>query len=194
MVHSCRLNIWLDCCCISTVARAGHLSWTQSRWKECANGLRGRSPTGVTNEGGYPKYLTAPWILSCYSWGETTRVSGFHMRATGFERLCGLRQTVPLCQCTSASYFTEGHYVKFGMNILAFDVTQSYFFQRFFYEKKRAHLMVESGFRKQKYKVVQIWPGQTVTSLRTISPGHIWTTLYNQWTQTLIAGLFGRKY
>jgi hypothetical protein len=29
------------------------------------------------------------------------------------------------------------------------------------------------------YKVVQIWPGQTVTSLHTISPGHIWTTLYN---------------
>ena len=28
------------------------------------------------------------------------------------------------------------------------------------------------------YKVVQIWPGQTVTSLHTISPGHIWTTLY----------------
>jgi hypothetical protein len=29
-----------------------------------------------------------------------------------------------------------------------------------------------------KYKVVQIWPGQTVTNLHTISPGHIWTTLY----------------
>jgi hypothetical protein len=29
-----------------------------------------------------------------------------------------------------------------------------------------------------KYKVVQIWPGQTVTCLRTNSPGHIWTTLY----------------
>ena len=28
------------------------------------------------------------------------------------------------------------------------------------------------------YKVVQIWPGQTVT-LHTNSPGHIWTTLYN---------------
>jgi hypothetical protein len=28
------------------------------------------------------------------------------------------------------------------------------------------------------YKVVQIWPGQTVTSLQTNSPGHIWTTLY----------------
>jgi hypothetical protein len=28
------------------------------------------------------------------------------------------------------------------------------------------------------YKVVQIWPGQTVTSLHTIRPGHIWTTLY----------------
>jgi hypothetical protein len=30
------------------------------------------------------------------------------------------------------------------------------------------------------YKVVQIWPGQTVTCLHTISPGHIWTTLYIQ--------------
>jgi hypothetical protein len=28
------------------------------------------------------------------------------------------------------------------------------------------------------YKVVQIWPGQTVTCLHTISPGHIWTNLY----------------
>ena len=28
------------------------------------------------------------------------------------------------------------------------------------------------------YKVVQIWPGQTVICLHTISPGHIWTTLY----------------
>jgi hypothetical protein len=27
-------------------------------------------------------------------------------------------------------------------------------------------------------KVVQIWPGQTVTCLHTNSPGHIWTTLY----------------
>ena len=26
--------------------------------------------------------------------------------------------------------------------------------------------------------MVQIWPGQTVTCLHTISPGHIWTTLY----------------
>ena len=29
-----------------------------------------------------------------------------------------------------------------------------------------------------KYKVVQIWPGQTVACLHTNSPGHIWTTLY----------------
>jgi hypothetical protein len=28
------------------------------------------------------------------------------------------------------------------------------------------------------YKVVQIWPGQTLTCLHTNSPGHIWTTLY----------------
>jgi hypothetical protein len=29
-----------------------------------------------------------------------------------------------------------------------------------------------------KYKVVEIWPGQTVTCLHTNSPGNIWTTLY----------------
>ena len=34
--------------------------------------------------------------------------------------------------------------------------------------------------RDRKYKVVQIWPGQTVTCLHTISPGHIWTTLYKK--------------
>jgi hypothetical protein len=28
------------------------------------------------------------------------------------------------------------------------------------------------------YKVVQIWPGLTVTCLHTDRPGHIWTTLY----------------
>jgi hypothetical protein len=31
---------------------------------------------------------------------------------------------------------------------------------------------------ESKYKVVQIWQGQTVTCLHTVSPGHIWTTLY----------------
>jgi hypothetical protein len=30
------------------------------------------------------------------------------------------------------------------------------------------------------YKVVKIWPGQTVTCLHTNSPGHIWTTLYKE--------------
>jgi hypothetical protein len=37
-----------------------------------------------------------------------------------------------------------------------------------------------SSFWCSFYKVVQIWPGQTVTCLHTISPGHIWTTLYFQ--------------
>jgi hypothetical protein len=32
--------------------------------------------------------------------------------------------------------------------------------------------------REAIYKVVQIWPGQTVTCLHTNSPGHIWTTLH----------------
>jgi hypothetical protein len=36
--------------------------------------------------------------------------------------------------------------------------------------------ILEEG-RKYKYKVVQIWPGQTVTCLHTNSPSHIWTTL-----------------
>jgi hypothetical protein len=31
---------------------------------------------------------------------------------------------------------------------------------------------------KPLYKVVQIWPGQTVTCLHTNRPGNIWTTLY----------------
>jgi hypothetical protein len=31
---------------------------------------------------------------------------------------------------------------------------------------------------KRIYKVVQIWPGQTVACLHIINPGHIWTTLY----------------
>jgi hypothetical protein len=32
---------------------------------------------------------------------------------------------------------------------------------------------------RRTFKVVQIWPGQTVTCLHTNSPGHIWTTLYS---------------
>jgi hypothetical protein len=36
------------------------------------------------------------------------------------------------------------------------------------------------------YKVVQIWPGQTVTSLHTNSPGHVWTTLYSPETVFLL--------
>jgi uncharacterized membrane protein len=37
------------------------------------------------------------------------------------------------------------------------------------------------------YKVVQIWPGQTVTCSHTISPGHIWTTLYITLVQVYFA-------
>jgi hypothetical protein len=37
---------------------------------------------------------------------------------------------------------------------------------------------IEADHSIALYKVVQIWPGQTVTCLHTISPGHIWTTLY----------------
>jgi len=61
-------------------------------------GLRGRSQTGVTNEGGYPKYLTAPWILSCYTTGEAALLSGLHIRAIGFERQ---RSFDRQCACVS---------------------------------------------------------------------------------------------
>jgi hypothetical protein len=37
---------------------------------------------------------------------------------------------------------------------------------------------VSKGISFMLYRVVQIWPRQTVTSLHTNSPGHIWTTLY----------------
>jgi hypothetical protein len=36
---------------------------------------------------------------------------------------------------------------------------------------------VGTVFWNKLYKVVQIWPGQTVTCLHTNRPGHIWTTL-----------------
>jgi hypothetical protein len=40
-------------------------------------------------------------------------------------------------------------------------------------------ILIDQGSdESKKYKVVQIWPGQTVTCLHTNSPGHIWTTLY----------------
>ena len=37
----------------------------------------------------------------------------------------------------------------------------------------------ENVFSKEWFKVVQIWPAQTVTCLHKNSPGHIWTTLYD---------------
>jgi hypothetical protein len=40
-----------------------------------------------------------------------------------------------------------------------------------------------------KYKVVQIWPGQSVTCLHTNSPGHIWTTLYMKYQPKTICGV-----
>jgi hypothetical protein len=43
---------------------------------------------------------------------------------------------------------------------------------------KNAFYCLNTTKRVNVYKVVQIWPGQTVTCLHTISPGHIWTTLY----------------
>jgi hypothetical protein len=38
--------------------------------------------------------------------------------------------------------------------------------------------------------VVQIWPEQTVTCLQTISPGHIWTTLYLKYQSQTRASTF----
>jgi hypothetical protein len=54
---------------------------------------------------------------------------------------------------------------------------------RFFWEgKKKITQKVRTKewerLREETYRVVQIWPGQTVTCLHTNSPGHIWTTLY----------------
>ena len=43
----------------------------------------------------------------------------------------------------------------------------------------RVGLLLQKQQNIEKYKVVQIWPGQTVTCLHINSPGHIWTTLYN---------------
>ena len=63
------------------VARAEHLSYHNQGESSALMGLRGRSQTGVTNEGGYPKYLTAPCILSCYTLGEAALLSGFRETA-----------------------------------------------------------------------------------------------------------------
>ena len=40
------------------------------------------------------------------------------------------------------------------------------------------HFTVVVPYLSIRYKVVQIWPEQTMTCLHTNSPGHIWTTLY----------------
>jgi hypothetical protein len=47
----------------------------------------------------------------------------------------------------------------------------------------RFHIKIRQN---SKHKVVQIWPGQTVTCLHTNSPGHIWTTLYFHKHQNLV--------
>jgi hypothetical protein len=50
---------------------------------------------------------------------------------------------------------------------------------------KRFYIFRESN-QIITYKVVQIWPGQTVTCLHTNRPGHIWTTLYNRSWQVFL--------
>jgi hypothetical protein len=39
-------------------------------------------------------------------------------------------------------------------------------------------ISITDCIKRGMYKVVQIWPRQTVTCLHTNRPGHIWTTLY----------------
>ena len=57
-------------------------------------------------------------------------------------------------------------------------------FLLFIYLIPDLHLRFSSKYSQRiyvpfySYKVVQIWPGQTVTCLHTNRPGHIWTTLY----------------
>ena len=46
------------------------------------------------------------------------------------------------------------------------------------HESSEYRSLVLTNTEKCIYKVVQIWPGQTVTCLHTNSPGHIWTALY----------------
>ena len=53
----------------------------------------------------------------------------------------------------------------------------------------RFHIKIRQN---SKYKVVQIWTGQTVTCLHTNSTGHIWITLYFHKHQNLV-GLRRRR-
>jgi hypothetical protein len=43
---------------------------------------------------------------------------------------------------------------------------------------RRQWFRERAAMLRYMYKMVQIWPGQTVTCLHTNSPGNIWTTLY----------------
>jgi hypothetical protein len=49
---------------------------------------------------------------------------------------------------------------------------------RFQYHSLITHISCRYQTEAKMYKVVQIWPGQTVTCWHTNNPGHIWTTLY----------------
>jgi hypothetical protein len=70
----------------------------------------------------------------------------------------GYKHTRRICYCfSSATMISRRH-----LNVTLLPVLFCLLFLRF----------------KVMYKVVQIWPGQTVTFLHTNSPGHIWTTLY----------------
>jgi hypothetical protein len=43
---------------------------------------------------------------------------------------------------------------------------------------RKLNILISSFFLLSIHKVVQIWPGQTVTCLHTNRPGYSWTTLY----------------
>ena len=63
------------------------------------------------------------------------------------------------------------HYVKLTSPILLFSPVSTLILQTVTYQDYVLPKLC-------MYKVVQIWPGQTVTCLHTNRPGHIWTTLY----------------
>lgn len=86
-------------------------------------GLRGRSPTGVTNEGGYPKYLTAPWSLSYYSSGQEAQRSGLHIRAMGSSsdaerQIVRLRESVRQSRSSVTTDISIKH--KFTINLKSY--------------------------------------------------------------------------
>jgi hypothetical protein len=60
-------------------------------------------------------------------------------------------------------------------------LTSDVYWVYFMLLRKRSCLKLKPSYKNRTgyiYKVVQIWPAQTVTCLHTNGPGNIWTTLY----------------